>query len=40
LVTRLLLAFEDWRAEVAPRIGGSILSLNRAAQPILRPTSS
>jgi aldose 1-epimerase len=40
LVTRLLLAFEDWRAEVAPHIGGSILSLRRAAQPILRPTSS
>jgi aldose 1-epimerase len=36
---RLLLAFEDWRAEVAPHIGGSILSLTRAAQPILRPTS-
>jgi aldose 1-epimerase len=35
----LLLAFEDWRAEVAPHIGGSILSLKRAAQPILRPTS-
>jgi aldose 1-epimerase len=32
------LAFEDWRAEVAPHIGGSILSLRRAAQPILRPT--
>jgi aldose 1-epimerase len=39
LATRLLLAFEDWRAEVAPHIGGSILSLRRAAQPILRPTS-
>jgi aldose 1-epimerase len=39
LVTRLLLAFEDWRAEVAPHIGGSVLSLRRAAQPILRPTS-
>jgi aldose 1-epimerase len=38
-VTRLLLAFEDWRSEVAPHIGGSILSLSRAAQPILRPTS-
>jgi aldose 1-epimerase len=38
-VTRLLLTFEDWRAEVAPHIGGSILSLMRAARPILRPTS-
>jgi aldose 1-epimerase len=38
-VTRLLLAFEDWRAEVAPHIGGSILSLSRGAQSILRPTS-
>lgn len=35
----MLLVFEDWRAEVAPHIGGSILSLKRAAQPILRPTS-
>ena len=35
----MLLAFEDWRAEVAPHIGGSILSLRRAAQPILRTTS-
>ena len=33
------MAFEDWRAEVAPHIGGSILSLRRAAQSILRPTS-
>lgn len=38
-MTRLLLTFEDWRAEVAPNIGGSILSLMRSAQPILRPTS-
>ncbi len=29
---------EDWRAEVAPHIGGSILSLTRAGRAILRPT--
>jgi aldose 1-epimerase len=40
LVTHLLLAFEDWRAELAPHIGGSVLSLRRGAQPILRPTSA
>ena len=33
------LAFEDWCAEVAPQLGGSVLSLTRAALPVLRPTS-
>jgi aldose 1-epimerase len=39
-VTRLCLCWEDWRAELAPDIGGSVLSLSLAGHAILRPTSS
>lgn len=35
---RLSLSFEDWRAEIAPHIGGSILSLTHAKRAVLRPT--
>jgi aldose 1-epimerase len=38
-VTRLLLSCEDWQAEVAPHIGGSLLSLSRAGRSILRSAS-
>jgi aldose 1-epimerase len=34
----LNLSFEDWRTEVAPHIGGSILSLTHASRTVLRPT--
>jgi aldose 1-epimerase len=37
-VTRFCLSFEDWRAEIAPHIGGSILSLTHARRTVLRPT--
>lgn len=32
------LAHGDWRAELAPAIGGAILNLTRGGRPILRPT--
>jgi aldose 1-epimerase len=34
----LSLCFEDWRTEIAPHIGGSILSLTHARRTVLRPT--
>jgi aldose 1-epimerase len=37
-VPRLSLSFEDWRTEIAPHIGGSILSLTHARRTVLRPT--
>jgi aldose 1-epimerase len=36
----LSLSFEDWRTEIAPHIGGSILSLTRARRTVLRPTAA
>jgi aldose 1-epimerase len=36
----LSLSFEDWRTEIAPDIGGSILSLTRARRTVLRPTAA
>jgi len=38
-VPRLNLCFADWRTEIAPHIGGSILSLTHAHRAVLRPTS-
>jgi aldose 1-epimerase len=38
-VRRLLLSCDDWQAEVAPDIGGSLLSLSRAGRSILRSAS-
>ena len=35
---RFSLCFEDWRTEIAPHIGGSILSLTHARRTVLRPT--
>ena len=35
---RLNLSFDDWRTEIAPHIGGSILSLTHARRAVLRPT--
>ena len=35
---RLRLSFDEWRAEIAPHIGGSILSLTHAGRTVLRPT--
>ena len=35
---RLNLSFEDWRTEIAPHIGGSILSLTYARRTVLRAT--
>jgi aldose 1-epimerase len=37
-VQRLNLSFEDWRSEIAPQIGGSILSLTHARRTVFRPT--
>jgi aldose 1-epimerase len=39
-VPSLSLSFEDWRTEIAPHIGGSILSLTRARRTVLRPTAA
>jgi aldose 1-epimerase len=35
---RISLSFGQWRAEIAPEIGGSILSLTHAGRAVLRPT--
>ena len=35
---RFSLSFEDWRTEIAPHIGGSILSLTHGRRTVLRPT--
>jgi aldose 1-epimerase len=38
MTLRVAIAWDQWRAEVSPEIGGAILSLSRAGVPIMRPT--
>jgi aldose 1-epimerase len=37
-VRRIRVSFEPWRAELAPHIGGSILTLTHGSRAVLRPT--